>query len=127
MSKSKFRQASHHCKKIIEAAKLAYANKTWEFNTFHKFGYCNFWQVLNSVLSKCKSTISPLFNGPEVLSSVSDMEEIFLKIFSENFNLDDPGVSFSTYSTRSYLKLHNIPVSSNIVKEGITDLDSSKA
>ena len=29
-SKVKFRQASNHCKKVLEAAKLAYANKTKE-------------------------------------------------------------------------------------------------
>ena len=29
-SKGKFRQASNHCKKILEVAKLAYVNKTKE-------------------------------------------------------------------------------------------------
>ena len=29
-SKVKFRQASNHCKRVLEAAKLAYANKTKE-------------------------------------------------------------------------------------------------
>ena len=95
VSKSKFRQASNHCKNI-EVDKFAYANKTWEFNTSKKFGYCNFWRVPNRVPTKCKSVLSPLFNGPKVLSSVSDMEEIFfVKIFSKNVNLDDSGVSLS--------------------------------
>ena len=35
-SKVKFRQASNHCKKVLEAAKLAYANKTKESITFQK-------------------------------------------------------------------------------------------
>ena len=58
-----------------------------------------------------------------LLSSVSDIEKIFVKIFPENFNLDDSGISLSTFSARSYLKLHNITVSPNIVKTGITDID----
>ena len=35
-SKVKFRQASNHCKRVFEAAKLAYANKTKESITSQK-------------------------------------------------------------------------------------------
>ena len=71
-SKVKFRQASNRCKRVLEAAKLAYANKTKESITSQKLDSCDFWQIANSVLNKGKSVISPLFNGPEVLSSASD-------------------------------------------------------
>ena len=37
-SKVKFRQASNRCKRVLEAAKLAYANKTKESITFQKLG-----------------------------------------------------------------------------------------
>ena len=37
-SKVKFRQASNRCKRVLEAAKLAYANKTEESITFQKLG-----------------------------------------------------------------------------------------
>ena len=37
-SKVKFRQASNHCKRVLEAAKLAYANKTKESITSQKLG-----------------------------------------------------------------------------------------
>ena len=47
----------------------------------------------NSVLNKGKSAIPPLFNEPEVLSSASDKAKLFAKTFSNNFNLDDPGIS----------------------------------
>ena len=66
--KVKFRQASNHCKRVLEAAKLAYGNKTKESITSQKLGSCDFWQIANSVLKKRKSAIPPLFNGPEVLS-----------------------------------------------------------
>ena len=41
-SKVKFRQASGRCKRVLEAAKLAYANKTKESITSQKLGSRNF-------------------------------------------------------------------------------------
>ena len=71
-SKVKFRQASNHCKRVLEAAKLAYATKTEESITSQKLGSMDYWQIANSVLNKGKSAIPPLFNDPDVLSSASD-------------------------------------------------------
>ena len=42
-SKVKFRQASNRYKRILEAAKLAYANKTKESITSQKLGSHDFW------------------------------------------------------------------------------------
>ena len=42
-SKVKFRQASNHCKRVLEAVKLAYANKTKESITSQKLGSRDFW------------------------------------------------------------------------------------
>ena len=67
-SKVKFRQASNHRKRVLEAAKLAYATKTKESITSQNLGSWDFWQIANNVLNKGKSAIPPLFNGPEVLS-----------------------------------------------------------
>ena len=88
-SKVKFREAINRCKRILETAKFAYANKTKEYITSQKLGYRDFWRITNSVLSKGKSAIPPLFNGPEVLSSASDKAKLFAKNFSRNSNLDD--------------------------------------
>ena len=71
-SKVKFRQASNSCKRVLEAAKLAYANKTKESITSQKLGSCDFWQIANSVLNKDKSAITPLFNGPEYKDKEGD-------------------------------------------------------
>ena len=49
-SKVKFRQASNCCKRVLEAAKLAYANKRRESITSQKLGCHDFWQIANSVL-----------------------------------------------------------------------------
>ena len=42
-SKVKFIQASNYCKRVLEAAKLAYANKTKESITSQKLGSHDFW------------------------------------------------------------------------------------
>ena len=42
-SKAKLSQTSNHCKRVLEAAKLAYANKTKEFITSQKLGSLDFW------------------------------------------------------------------------------------
>ena len=81
-SKVKFRQASNCCKKLLEAAKLASANETKESITSQKFGSRDFCRIANSVLSKGKSFIPPVFNSLEVLSSASDKA----KLFAENFS-----------------------------------------
>ena len=77
-SKVNFRQASNRWKKILEAAKLAYANKTKESITSQKLGSRDFWEIANSVFNKGKSAIVPVFNRPEVLSSASDKTKLFV-------------------------------------------------
>ena len=79
-SKVKFRQTSNRYKKVLETAKLAYANKTKQSITSQKLGSHDFWQIANSVLNKGKSAIPPLFNGPEVFFAASDKAKL-LKIF----------------------------------------------
>ena len=80
-SKVKFRQASNHCKRVLEAAKHAYTTKTKESITSQKLGSQDFWPIANSVLNKGKSAIPPLFNGPVVLPSASDKAKLFAKNF----------------------------------------------
>ena len=136
-SKVKFRQASNLCRRVLEAAKLAYATKTKESITSQKLGSRDFWRIANSVLNKDKSDIRKnifacLFsvhniNGPEVLSSASDKAKLFTKNFSKNSNLDDSGISLPVFPSRTNLKLHNISITPKMVKKVITNLDSSKA
>ena len=126
-SKVKFRQASNRCKRVLEAAKLAYATKTKKSIISQKLGSRDFWRIANSVLNKGKSAIPPLFNGPEVLSSASDEAKLFAKNFSKNSNLDDFGISLPVFPSRTNLKLHNISITPKMVKKVIMNLDSSKA
>ena len=126
-SKIKFRQFSNRCKRVLEAAKLAYASKTKESITSQKLGSRDFWRIANSVLNKGKFALPPLFNRPEILSSASDKAKLFAKNISKNSNLDDSGISLPVLPSRSNLKLHNISITPTMVKRVITDLDSSKA
>ena len=82
--KLKFRQASNCCKKVLEIAKLVYANKTKESITSQKLGSWDFWGIADSVLNKGKSAIPPLFNDPVVLSSASNKAKLFPENFSKN-------------------------------------------
>ena len=71
--------------------------------------------------------MSSPFNGPEVLSSKSDIAKLFAKNFSKNSNLNDSGISSPVFPSRTNLKPHNISVTPKMVKKVITNLDLSKA
>ena len=115
-SKVKFRQASNRCKSVLEAAKLAYANKTKESILSQKLSSRDFWRIANNVLNKGKSAIPPLFNGPEVLSSTFDKAKLFAEDFPKKSNLDDSGISLPVVPSRTNLKLHNLSVTPKIAK-----------
>ena len=118
-----FIQASNCCKRVLEAAKSAYAKKPKESISYQKLGSHDFWRIAN----KAKSAITPLFNGPEVLSSVSDKAKLFAENFSKNSNLDDSGIFLPVFPSRTNLKLHNISVTPKMVKKVIMNLDLSNA
>ena len=118
--------ASNHYKRVLEAAKLAYANKTKDSITSQKLGSRGFWRIANSVLNKGKSAIPLLFDRPEVLPSASDKAKLFAKNFSRNSNLDDSGISLPVSASRTNLKLHNISITPKMVKKVVTNLDLPK-
>ena len=126
-SKVKFRQASNHCKRVLEAAKFRFANKTKESITSQKLGSRDFWRIANSVINKGKSAIPSQFNGPEVLSSASTKTKLFAENFSMNSNLDDSGISLPVYPSRTNMKLHNIYVTPKMVGKVVMNVDLSKA
>ena len=125
-SKVKFRQGSNRCKRVLEAAKFAYANKTKESITSQKLDSRDFWRIANSVLNRGKSAIPALFNGPKMFSA-SDKAKLFAENFSLNSNLDDSGVSLPVFPSRTNLKLHTISVTPKMVRKVMMNLDLSKA
>ena len=89
-SKVNFRQASNRFKRSLEAAKLAYANKTRVRN------FTETW-FTGLFFNKDKSAIPPPFNDPEVLPSASNKAKLFAGNFSKNSNLDDSGISLPVF------------------------------
>ena len=75
----------------------------------------------------CRSLISPLLNGPEVLCSASDKAKLFAKNFFKNSYLDESGISLAVFPSRTNLKLPDIYATPKLVKKIITNLDLSKA
>ena len=116
-SKGKFRQASNRSKRVLETAKLAYANETIMCLSLPRnLALGNFSQIANSVLNNSKSATPPLFNSPEVSSSASDKAKLFTKNFSKNFNLDDLGIPLPVFPSRTTLKLQKISVTPKMIK-----------
>ena len=109
--------------RVLEAAKLAYANKTKESITSQKLGLWDLWQIANSVPNKVKSAIPLLFKAPEVFSSGSDKAKLFAENFSKNANHDESGISLPVFPFRTNLKLHNISVAPKMVKKVIMNPD----
>ena len=106
-SKVQFRQASNCCKRVLEAAKLANADKTKESISSQKCDSCDFWRIADNVLNKRKS-IPPLFNGPDMLSSASDKTKMFAEDFSKNSKFGGSSISLHVFSSRTNFKLYNI-------------------
>ena len=103
-SKVTFRQATNCCKNVLEAVKLACANKTKEFIITQKFILHDFREIANNVLNKSKSVVLLLFDGPEVLSSASDKAKLFAENFSKDYNLDDSCMFLSIFTSRTNQK-----------------------
>ena len=73
------------------------------------------WRIPNSVLNKGKSAITPLFNGPEMLSSASDKAKLFTENFSKNSNLDDSAIFLPVFPSRTNLKLHKSSITQTLI------------
>ena len=97
-SKVKFRQASKCCKRVLEAAKFDYTNKT-RVHHFPETWLSELLRIAN-VLNKGKSATHPLLNGPEVLPSASDKAKLFAENFSKSLSfsdIDDSSISLPVF------------------------------
>ena len=92
-SKVKFRQASNHCKVVLEAAKLAFVNKTKKSPLLLRNLALVTFDELLIVFSTKVNLLYLIFNSPEVMSSAFDKAKLFAENFSKNSNLDDSDIS----------------------------------
>ena len=120
-SKLKFRNASNRRKQVFETAKIAYANKTKGYH-FPKTWFL--WHA-NKVLRISTSAAFPHLMALR-WSFVSDKPKLLAKNFSKTSNLDDLSISLTSFLSRTNPKLHNIHVTSELVKKVISKLDLSK-
>ena len=126
-SKVKFRQASKCCKSVLQAVKLAHANKKKSPLPPRNLALGTSGELLIVLNHIVKSAIPFLFNGLELLSSASDKAKLFAEDVSKNSNLDDSGISLPVFLSRTNLKLDNICVTPKMVKKVIMNHDLSKA
>ena len=61
------------------------------------------------------------------MSSASDKAKLFAENFSKNSNLDDSGISFPVFPSKTNLKLHNLSVTPKMVRKVVINIDLSKA
>ena len=123
VSKVKFRQASNRCKRVLEAAKLAYANKTKESITSLKLGT----RELLIVFSTKVNLLYLLYSTTQRSCLLHLITQNYLLKTFPRTNLDESGISLHVFPSRTNLKLHNISVTLKMVKKVITNLHLSKA
>ena len=68
--------------------------------TSQELGSQVFCKIANSILKKGKSTMPPLFEGPECCLLLLMKQCYLLKNFSKNSNLDGSGISFPFFPCR---------------------------
>ena len=61
-----------------------------------------------------------------MLHSASDKAKLFTKNFSRNSNIDDSRYLFTCFPSTTYLKQHNNPSNTELVKKVINNLDCQK-
>ena len=121
-SKVKFRQASNCCKRVFEAAKLAYATKTKESISLPR-------NLALGTFGKLLTVFSTKVNLLYLLYS-TDWRCCLLHLIKQNYLLKTfprTQVSLPVFPSRTNLKLHNISITRKMVSKVITNLDSSKA
>ena len=89
---------------VLQATKHTYANKTKKSIISPKLCSRGFWLIANSVLSKSRSAIPPLFDGPEVLCSASDKANLFAENVSKHSNLDGTGIHLPVLPSRTNMQ-----------------------
>ena len=102
-SKVKFRQASNCCKRVFEAAKLAYANKTKESITSQKLWLSGLFTELLIVFST-KVDLLGLHYSMAQRCFFLHLINFFAEDFSKNSDIDDSAISLPVFPSRTNLR-----------------------
>ena len=120
-SEKKFRQASNRCKRVLEAAKLPYVNKTNSPSLPRNLVFRTFGELLKAFSTKL-NLVYHLYSMAWRCCLL-----YLIKNFSKKSNLDDSSISLPVFPSRTSLERHDISLSPKMVKKVITSLDSSKS
>ena len=118
---------SYFGKRVIEDAKQQYANSVAGSISTQRLGSRDIWWIANSVLNRNKSSIPPLFHGPEVLTSPQDKANIFADKFVSNSTLNDEEHILPAFPSRTATVVSNPLITPKKIARTIHSLDASKA
>ena len=116
-----FQTSNNGCKSILEAAKLAYDNKT---KLERNLALGTLGKLLMVFLTKVNLLYLLYSMVRRYCFAAFDKAILFTKIFSKNSNLDGLGISLPVFPSRTNLNLHNISATPKMVKKVRTNLDS---
>ena len=114
-NKKLFNDSRNHCKRVITEARSSYAEAARHSIASQRIGSRDFWRICNSVLNRGKSTIPPLFNGPEVLTTSTDKANLFARNFSYNSTLDDSYQLLPDFPSRTEHRLTSRKITARMV------------
>ena len=117
----------NHCKKVLKDARSNYAEATRCSVASQLIESGAFWRICNSVLNRGKSIITPLFNGPEGLTTSTGKANLLARNFSCNSTLDDGPQQLTDFPSRTEQKLSSKNITAKMVSREIYELDASIA
>ena len=126
-NKRLFVNARNHCKRVLGEAKARYAEATKTRISTQKLGSKEFWKIFNSVFRRSKSSIPPLFDGFQVLTSSKDKAEILARSFASNCSLDDSGKHLPNFHSRCANNIPDLRITASSVAAVLSGLDPSTA
>ncbi|CAI9721180.1 Hypothetical predicted protein [Octopus vulgaris] len=127
VNKQPFTNDRNHCRAVIRDAKQDYEQHIHDRISSQKVGSHDFWRIIKSVRGNNKSSIPPLFNGPEVLTTSNDKSELFAQLFSSHFILDDSGHPLPDVFLKTDKPLHICHITSDKVAAIVARLEPCKA
>ena len=122
-----FRDARNRCKRVLSEAKAQYSATIKARISAQKLGSREFWRIFNSIFSKKKSTIPPLFDGFQVITSSKDKAELLARTFAKNCTLDDTGQPLPHVPPRCADDISTLHITPSSVAAVISSLNPSTA
>ena len=124
--KVKFRQTSNHCKRVLEAVKLAYMLiKQKSLSLSRNLALRTYGKLL--VFSTKINLLYLLYLTTQRCCLLHLIKQNCLLRTFKDSNLYESSISLPVFPSRTNLKLHNASLTPKMVKKVIMNLDSSKA